>query len=75
MWTTGKVTSLLMVFLEKKQLLPVRQDSSNTYEIYIFFKKKEYAESHASAGGVWKSIFFFVLSVESDNITNIVIFS
>lgn len=52
MWITEKLTPLLMTFLEKTRLLPVRWDSSNTFEIYIFFKKKEYAESHASIGGV-----------------------
>lgn len=44
--------SLLMVLFEKMQLLPVRQDTSDTFEIYIFLKKKEYAESCASTEGV-----------------------
>lgn len=46
------------------------QESSKTFEIYIFLK--EYTESHISAGGVWKSIFFFVLFIVSDNTAYIV---
>lgn len=52
MWITANLMSLPALFLEEILLLAVWQDASNKCEVYICFKKNEYAESYASMGGV-----------------------
>lgn len=59
--------------LRENTTLPVRQESSKTFEIYIFLK--EYTESQTWTGVVWKSIFSFVWFIISDKIAYIAVSS